>query len=262
MPHPESLVYGDDLAAVYDRIPAIGDPGDTDACVTFLGSLAGAGPVLELAVGTGRVALPLVERGFDVTGVDASMAMVRMLRAKPGGSSVTVVLSDLAKFTTTGTFPLAFIVFDSIALLTTQEEQIQCFRRTADALAAGGLFAVHAYVPRAGGHSDSMRTLSVQDGRIVVQASRHDPTEQRLHSSFIVFENGKVSLHSLPLRYLYPSEMDLMARLAGLRLHQRWGGWQHEPFTCDSSQYVSLYVKEGVPAKEGGSVKEGWGTTV
>jgi SAM-dependent methyltransferase len=194
--------YGDRIADVYDAMMAdLPDPTDS---VDRLADLAGPGPALELGIGTGRVALPLAARGVQVHGVDASEAMVGRLRAKPGGEAIPVTLGDFAGVPAEGDYRLVYVVFNTFFALLTQDAQVRCFAGVARRLAPGGAF--------------------------VLQDFQH-----------VVLAEGGVRLHPGAIRYAWPSELDLMARLAGLRLRERWGGWRREPFGADSPLHVSVY---------------------
>ena len=240
----EAHTYGDRIAGVYDEL--YGTLFDVDATVALLAELAGDGPALELAIGTGRIALPLNERGVDVTGIDASEAMVAELRAKPGGDDIDVVMGDFADVDVEDCFNLVFVVFNTLFALTTQDDQVRCFTNVVEHLTDDGVFVVEAFVP------DPTRftrhqTTSVDDldsDSVRLEASRHDPVHQRVDSQHIHLRRGEpVEMYPVSIRYTYPSELDLMARLAGLRLRARWGAWNKEPFTSESKFHVSVYER-------------------
>jgi hypothetical protein len=237
-----AATYGDRIAAVYDDWH--GGRPDTDACVARLAELAGDGPVLELAVGTGRVALPLVRQGVEVHGIDASEAMVAELLAKPDGDRVRVTMGDFADVDVPGRFPLVFLVFSTLFGLPSQEEQVRCFANVATRLAEGGRFVVEAFVPDLTRfHRDQAVTVAhvgLDDVRIDV--SRHDPTHQRIESQHVWLGPSGTRLSPVSLRYAWPPEIDLMAAVAGLRLEDRWGGWRRDPFTAASTNHVSVYA--------------------
>lgn len=239
----EPSTYGDDIADVYDDWHG---NLDTAGTVSFLASVAGSGPVLELAVGTGRVAIPLVERGLSVHGLDASEAMVQRLRGKPFGDQVIVTMGDMADVAVDGgPFSLVFVVFNSFFALLTQEAQVQCFARVADVLGNGGRFVLECFVPDmtlfTRGQRVNATTVELDEVRLDV--SRHRRASQRVDSQHLQLTPAGVRLVPVALRYAWPSELDLMARLAGLRLRERWGGWQRQPFTDDSGVHVSVYEK-------------------
>ncbi len=232
--------YGDRIAEVYDEwYPDL----DRDAAVELLAELAGSGPVLELGVGTGRLALPLQERGLEVHGVDASTAMVAKLRAKSGGERITVTVGDLADVDVDGEYPLVFIAFNTLFALLRQEDQVRCFANVARVLSSGGAFLVHAFVPDLG-RFDRGQRISVNylaDREVRLEVSRHDATHQRVDSYHIVLAEAGTRFYPVKVRYAWPAELDLMARLAGLRLHERFAGWNREPFGPDSGVHISVY---------------------
>ncbi|HEX3327468.1 MAG TPA: class I SAM-dependent methyltransferase [Actinomycetota bacterium] len=229
-----------DAAAIYDDTLR----GDELETVAFLERLAGAGPVLELAVGTGRIALPLAARGVRVDGIDLSEAMVARLRAKPGGDQIAVTIGDFAEVPVKGSYPLIFVVFNTLFNLLTQEDQIRCFRNVAGHLTADGSFLVEAAVP-----ADLYRLRDNQyvDAEAIglsevwLDVGRHDPVSQRLDETHVHLTPERVSLYPIVTRYSWPSELDLMARIAGLRLKERWGGWNREPFDALSARHISVW---------------------
>ncbi|HSB12147.1 MAG TPA: methyltransferase domain-containing protein [Blastocatellia bacterium] len=233
--------YGDHLADVYDEWFASYE----EATIDTLAELAGGGPVLELGIGTGRIALPLAARGVEVHGIDASEAMVAKLRARPGGDSIPVTMGNLADVQVEGEFSLVFIAFNTIFALLTQEEQVRCFHNVARHLKEGGAFLTEAFVPdmkRFTGGQD-LRTYAVTTEHVSLQASQHDSVHQRLKSQFVVIRNDRVRLYPVEIRYCWPSELDLMAQLAGLRLRNRWGGWTRGEFTSASEKHISVYER-------------------
>jgi SAM-dependent methyltransferase len=238
----EAHTYGDRIAGVYDEL--YGTLFDVDATVSLLAELAGDGPALELAIGTGRIALPLADRGVDVTGIDASEAMVAELRAKPGGDDIPVVMGDFADVDIEGRFKLVFVVFNTLFNLATQDEQVRCFTNVTKHLTEDGVFVVEAFVPDATRYTRHQTTgVDRLDSESVhLEASRHDPVNQTVDSQHIHLRRGEpVEMYPVSIRYAYPSELDLMASLAGLRLRARWGGWHKEPFTSESKFHVSVY---------------------
>jgi len=232
--------FGERTAEVYDDEPR----GDEEPAVALLAELAAGGPALELAVGTGRIALPLAERGLRVDGVELSSAMLAKLRAKPGGETVDVVLGDMADVPVEGSYRLVFVVLNSLFNLLTQDEQVRCFANVARHLDAGGGFLVEAFVPtflhrlRDNQQVDA-ETVGVD--HVQLDVARHDPVDQRLEESHVRLSSRGIEFFPVVTRYAWPAELDLMARLAGLRLEQRWGGWHREPFTADSRSHVSIY---------------------
>ncbi len=240
--------YGDRIAEVYDAMTAtMPDPVD---CVQRLAELAGPGPALELGIGTGRVALPLAARGVRVHGIDASPAMVERLRAKPGGDAIPVTFGDFADLLVEGSYRLVYVVFNTFYALLSQEDQLRCFARVAGRLAPGGVFVLTGFVPDPTMYSggQSVRATEVSLDRARLDLARHDPVAQRVDFQHVVLTEGGVRLYPGALRYAWPSELDLMARLAGLRLRERWGGWRREPFDADSGLHVSVYEHAEVAA--------------
>jgi SAM-dependent methyltransferase len=234
--------YGDRWADVYD-VWGGGEGRNTAETVERLAELAGPGPVLELAIGTGRVALPLAERGVEVHGVDASEAMVAKLREKPGGGRIPVTIGDFADVPVEGRYALVFVVFNTFFGLLTQVDQVRCFANVAERLQDGGRFLVEAFVPDLGRFERGQETsaIDVRLDEVHLHAARHDPVEQVVTSQHVVVREEGVRLYPVKIRYAWPSELDLMARLAGLELQDRWAGWQREPFTASSTSHVSVY---------------------
>lgn len=235
--------FGEEVAEIYDDVSP---RADTPATVAFLEQLAGGGPALELAIGTGRVALPLAARGVRVDGVDISREMVAKLRAKPGGDQISVTIGNFADVPVKGSYRLVFVVFNTLFNLLTQEEQVRCFENVAAHLTEDGSFVVEAFVPsflirlRDDQYVDA-EAVGVDEVRLDV--GRHDPVAQRLDESHVFLTREGVRLYPIVTRYAWPSELDLMARIAGLRLKERWGGWNREPFTSTSTAHVSVYTR-------------------
>jgi SAM-dependent methyltransferase len=233
--------YGDRISEVYDEWY----PGSTNAeeAASFLATLAGSGPALELGIGTGRVALPLISRGVPVHGIDASGAMVERLREKPGGKEIPVTIGDFADVDIEGRFSLVYVVANTFFALLSQEDQLRCFENVARRLDNSGVFVIEAFVPDptrfTGGQAT--RTGRIETDGVVLECSRHDPVTQRVDSQTVVIRDGETKLYPVNLRYAWPPELDLMARLAGLRLRKRHGDWSGEPFTAASGSHVSVY---------------------
>jgi SAM-dependent methyltransferase len=236
--------FGEDVAATYDDgFEDQFDPAVIDATAGVLASLAGNGRALELAIGTGRIALPLAARGVEVHGIDLSRAMVARLRAKPGGDAITVAVGDIATTRVDGTFSLVYLVFNTIMNLTTQDAQVACFRSAAAHLEPGGCFVVEVGVPE-------LRRLPPGQSAVPFQVSStrwafdlYDTATQAMSSNYVTVTDGRGEYRSIPFRYVWPSELDLMARLAGMRLRDRWEDWTRTPFTGDSRKHVSVWEK-------------------
>jgi len=235
--------YGDRIADVYDQWYAEAAFLETDASIGLLAELAGDGPVLELAIGTGRLALPLAERGIEVHGIDASEAMVAKLREKPGGDRIPVTMGDFAEVGVDGSYRLIYVAFNTLFALLTQEDQLRCFANAARHLSDDGVFLFEVFVPDLTRFDRNQRfqTNSVSPTEVNLDASRHDALAQRVDSIHVVVTEERTRLYPVNLRYAFPSELDLMARLAGLELKQRWGGWHKEEFTAASTRHVSVY---------------------
>lgn len=234
--------YGDRIAEVYDGLYS---GLDTEGAVETLTELAGSGPVLELAIGTGRLALPLAERGLAVHGLDASEEMVKKLREKPGGDAIPVTMGDFADVGVEGEYRLIFIAFNTLFALLTQDDQLRCFANAAKHLMDDGLFVVEAFRPDLARFDRGQRTnvFRIDAEQVMLDASSHDPLEQRVDSQHVVITEAGTKLYPVSIRYAFPSELDLMARLAGLELRERWGSWKREPFTADSDRHVSVYAR-------------------
>jgi SAM-dependent methyltransferase len=235
--------YGDRIAEVYDKWYADAAFLETEASIELLAELAGDGPVLELAIGTGRLALPLAKRGIEVHGIDASEAMVAKLREKPGGDQIPVTMGDFAEVDVDGSYRLVFVAFNTLFALLTQEDQLRCFTNAAAHLSDDGIFLIDVFVPDVTRFDRGQRfqTNSVSTTEVNLDASRHDPLAQRVDSVHVVLTEDGTRLYPVNLRYAFPSELDLMARVAGLELKDRWGGWSREPFTASSVRHVSVY---------------------
>lgn len=232
--------YGDRIADVYDDFhPNL----DTDGAVEALAALAGEGAVLELAIGTGRLALPLAGRGLEVHGIDASERMVAKLREKPGGDAIPVTMGDFADVAVEGTYSLVFVAFNTLFALPTQSDQVRCFANVAQRLSPDGVFAIEVFVPDLGrfDHDQRVHVRHLDTGQVIVDASVHDPLGQRIDSSHVVITEQGTRIYPVTIRYAFPAELDLMARLAGLELKERWAGWRREAFTASSARHVSVY---------------------
>jgi SAM-dependent methyltransferase len=239
----DASTYGQRIARVYDAWHEERFARQTVEAVSFLLDAAGEGPVLELGVGTGRLAIPLADQGLRVHGIDGSRRMVAAMRAKPGGRRVRVTIGDFERFPMTGSFSLVFVAFNTFFGLLSQEAQVRCFRHVARHLQPGGRFVVEAFVPDLSRFDDDQRTsaVAIDTDSVRLDASLHDPVEQRVTAGRVVLLEGRVELYPVQLRYAFPSELDLMARLAGMRLRERWSNWRRDPFTSESRGHVSLY---------------------
>jgi SAM-dependent methyltransferase len=236
--------FGEHVAARYDEWDAaLFEPEVVDPVVDFLAGLAGDGGALELGIGTGRIALPLAARGVRVHGIDLSSAMVARLKAKPGAEAIEVAIGDFATTRVDGTFALAYLIFNTIMNLTSQDEQVACFRNAAAHLAPGGCFVVEVGVPalRRLPPGETVRAFDVSAERLGFD--EYDVAAQGLVSHHYRVAGGELDVVAVPCRYVWPSELDLMAQLAGMTLRERWGGWRHEPFTSDSETHVSVWEK-------------------
>lgn len=240
-------VWDEEIAAVYDRTTANrSTPEVLGPTLDLLAELAGDGPALELAIGTGRVALPLRERGVDVHGIELSQPMVDQLRAKPGGADVPVTVGDMTSATADGgPFSLAYLVFNTITNVTTQDEQVEVFRSAASHLAPGGRFVIELIVPtfRELPLGVDSRVIGHDDRRVSIE-TYDDPVGQVMWSRHWWTVDGRLVHHAAPYRHVWPSELDLMARLAGMRLEHRWSGWDRAPFTAESTEHVSVWRLE------------------
>jgi SAM-dependent methyltransferase len=240
----EDGYFGEPVAAGYDESSAeMFEPGVVDAAVDVLAELAGVGRALELGIGTGRVALPLAARGVPVHGIDLSRAMVARMRAKPGGDAIGVTIGDFATAKVDGTFALAYLVFNTISNLTTQEAQVACFRNVAAHLEPGGCFVIEVSVPRLRTLPPGEDTQLFKTGPEQWGYDWYDPATQAMSSNYVTVSGGRGSFRSIPFRYVWPAELDLMAQLAGLRPDDRWAGWTGAPFTSESTGHVSVWAK-------------------
>jgi SAM-dependent methyltransferase len=236
--------FGEQVAASYDESSAdMFEPSVLDPAVEFLAGLARDGAALELGIGTGRVALPLSRRGVPVHGIDLSEAMVARLRAKPGAERIGVTVGDFATTTVDGRFSVAYLVFNTIMNLTSQDEQVACFQNVAAHLEPGGRFVIEVGVPplQRLPPGETVRAFAVTP--TYLGFDEIDVVSQGLISHHYTAQDGHLELHSVPFRYVWPSELDLMARIAGMRLQERWSGWRREPFTSNSRTHVSVWEK-------------------
>jgi SAM-dependent methyltransferase len=238
--------YGADVADQYDAIYS--DFPQTTESIERLAELGGGGPLLELGIGTGRIALPLVRQGLDVHGIEASEAMVENLRRKPGGTEIPVALGDFSEVRGPGgPYTLAYLIFNTIFALPGPEEQLRCFRRVAEQLFPGGRFVIEAFVvdreDYRHGHTAEVRNMSAD--RVELQLARYDSTNQRINRVLINVGEAGVHVHAANDAYAPPRELDQMARISGMELEHRWEDWRRSEFTAESRRHVTVYRKGG-----------------
>lgn len=233
-------LFGRQWAASYDG----GNP-DPAAAVDFLADLAGDGPVLELAIGSGRVALPLAERGIAVEGIEASPEMLALMSAKPGGDAIPVVVGDMADVDVPGPYALVYLVFNTLFNLTTPGRQEDCFRNVARVLAPGGAFVIEAFVPDPANfdRNEQLAVHSVTEDAVTLRVHNYDRAAQTFLRQTITVTDGGVRLQPFGMRYQWPQQIDEMAAAAGLSLQSRYADWQKTPFGPDSSDHISVYRK-------------------
>lgn len=243
MPPYDPSTWGDLVADHYDNL--FGTRANTDDAVDFLASVAGRRRALELGIGTGRIAIPLSERGIKVLGIDASARMVEKLRQKPGSDAISVTIGNFADVKISGQFSMVYAVFNTFFALLSQEDQIRCFARVARHLHDEGVFVIEAFVPDLTRFDRGQRTstIALDNDHAVLESTMHDPVTQRIQSAHMIVSESVSHFFPLQLRYAWPSELDLMARLVGMRLRDRWGGWKREPLTAASQIHVSVYEK-------------------
>jgi SAM-dependent methyltransferase len=236
--------FGEGVARRYDAAVAeMFDAAVVEPAVDFLAANADSGAALEMGVGTGRIAVPLTGRGVPVHGIDLSEAMVEQLRAKPGGGEIPVTIGDFATTRVPGPFTLVYLVFNTIMNLTSADEQAACFQNAAAHLNEGGRFVIEVGVPQLQRlpPGETVRAFEVSEAHLGFD--EYDIASQRLVSHHYSMVDGKFELCSVPFRYVWPSELDLMARLADMKLRERWSGWRREPFTSESTQHISVWEK-------------------
>ncbi len=243
-PLPEDY-FGEEIATRYDDEVEGFDPAVLDPTVDFLAELAGDGAALELGIGTGRVAVPLAQRGVRVHGIDLSPAMVARLREKPEAKEIGVTMGDFATTRAKGTFTLVYLVCNTIMNLTTQDAQVACFRNVAAHLEPGGCFVIEVGLPdlQRLPFGETIRPFHFSETRLGFD--EYDVANQGLISHHYREVDGRFERLSIPFRYIWPAELDLMAQLAGMRLRERWSGWKREPFTSTSEKLVAVWEKPG-----------------
>jgi SAM-dependent methyltransferase len=231
--------FGYEVSRRYDD----GLRGDEDETVAFLARLAAGRDALELAIGTGRIALPLTRAGVRVDGIELSQDMVDRMREKPGGNAVEVTIGDMSRATMGRSYGLVYLVYNTIGNLLTQDDQVRCFQNAARHLAEGGAFALECRVPtapaRPGGQFVDAEHITAD--HVVLGICHYDPVTQILDNNHVRISTSGIILEPISLRLAYPPEFDLMARIAGLRLRERWGGWNGEAYTAGSWRHISVY---------------------
>jgi hypothetical protein len=238
--------FDERVAATYDDDEEMFDPAVVDPAVDFLAELAGDGAALEFGIGTGRIAVPLARRGIKIHGIDLSKAMVARLRAKPGSETIGITIGDFATAAVNETFSLAYLVFNTILNLTTQDAQVACFRNVAAHLESGGCFVIEVGIPdlQRLPPGETVHPFHVSETRLGFD--EYDLANQGLISHHFENVNGRFERHSVPFRYAWPSELDLMAQLAGMSLRERWDDWNRKPFTSESRKHVSVWEKPAI----------------
>ncbi|AQS65930.1 class I SAM-dependent methyltransferase [Streptomyces pactum] len=240
----EDGYFGENVAARYDASSADRfTPDAVDPAVGLLAELAGGGRALEFGIGTGRIALPLAGRGVPVHGIDLSRAMTSRLGAKPGGDAVGVTIGDFATTRVPGAFTVVYLVYNTINNLTTQDAQVDCFRNAAGHLEPGGCFVIEVGVPELRLLPPGQTAVPFGVGPTEWAFDTYDTATQAMSSNYVSIVDGRAEHSSIPFRYVWPAELDLMARLAGLRLRDRWEGWSRAPFTHESRHHVSVWEK-------------------
>lgn len=233
--------FGYEVSKDYDDYPR----GDEEQTVAFLAELADGRRALELAVGTGRIAVPLMRAGVPVDGIELSQDMVDRMREKPGGDEIAVTMGDMSRVTTGRTYGLVYLVFNTIGNLLTQDDQVRCFENAARHLADDGVFVLECIVPTAParpGHQ-YVDPEEIELDNVTLEVCRYDPLTQILDKNHVTITATGITLNPIRLRQAHPPEFDLMARIAGLQLRDRWGGWNREPFTATSRRHISVYTR-------------------
>lgn len=237
-------LWNERVAATYDDSCGIhGEPRSIAETADFLADLAGGGRALEFAIGTGRIALPLVERGVEVHGIELSAPMVDRMRCKPGGAAIPVTIGDMATTGVDGSFSLVYLVFNTISNLLTQDQQVELFCNGAEHLEPGGAFVIEDGVPRLNRLPPGERFVPFEVTPEHIGIDEYETADQRLTSHHIRVRDGRVERFASPHRYAWPAEYDLMARIAGLDLTERWSSWIRDPFTSDSASHISVWRK-------------------
>lgn len=237
----DASIYGERISSKYDEWYGSCE----ESVINLISEYADGGSIFELGIGTGRIAIPLAHRGLDVAGIDASKAMVEELKKKPGSESICVHIGDFSSFSTEKNYDMAFVAFNTFFLLPDQEQQINCFRSVHRLLSNAGRFLIESFVPdpKRFDKGQTVRTVDLNDGSVKLECSRHDTVNQVVTSQIVHISENGVNLYPVRVRYAWPSEIDLMARLTGFVLLERWGGWKKEPFSESSGYHVSVYQK-------------------
>jgi SAM-dependent methyltransferase len=237
----DDTTYGERIARIYDELYVEVE----EATIDLLQGLAHGGKALELGIGTGRVALPLYRRGVPVTGIDASQSMITRLRAKPDGDAISVVLGSFEQIAIDEKFDLIYVVFNTFYNLRSQEKQVRCFHSIAEHLTDTGVFLVEAFVPDMTrfDRNQSVRAIHLDNDHVRLDVSRHDRLKQQVISQHVHLSEKGILLFPVNLRYVWPSEFDLMAKLAGLERQQRWGSWDKQEFNAESGKHISVYAR-------------------
>ncbi|HJW90342.1 MAG TPA: class I SAM-dependent methyltransferase [Anaerolineales bacterium] len=235
----DETTYGHRIAEAYDELYVDYDP----AMIELLAELAGAGPALELGIGTGRIALPLHAKGIAVQGIDVSEAMISKLRAKEHGAEIEILTGSFAEFKIDKRFKLIYVVFNTFFGLLTQAEQVRCFRSVSEHLTPDGAFVLEAFVPDLSRFVDNqtVRAVNLNEHIVQLDVSQVDPVAQQISSQHLHLSQAGVRLYPVKIRYAWPSELDLMAQVAGLALRHRWGSWSKGEFTKHSQKHISIY---------------------
>lgn len=239
----DASTYGDRIAERYDTF--FTRNASDDRVVDMLAELAGDGPALELAVGTGRVAIPLAERGIVVHGIDASEAMVAQMRDKPGGADIPVTMGDMADVPVSGRFPLIYLVFNTFFALPDAAAQERCMRNVAAHLTDDGAFVVEAFVPdeRRFDRGQTLRTDAVGVDFVLLEAAIHDEQAQVVEVQHLLIREGRIEQFPVRVRYAFPDQLDAMAAAAGMRVRDRWADWGRAPFTADRGKHITVYER-------------------
>jgi SAM-dependent methyltransferase len=240
MPHN---IFTGEAAEDYDRGSEMDDPRELDRTVDFLADTAKGGAVLEFGIGTGRVALPLSQRGLPVSGIDISSDMLEQLHRKPGAESIVTLVGDFATTTMPGAFALVYLVYNAIANLTTQAEQVACFRNAARHLNPGGRLVIELWVPDLRRFPPGLLALPFAISPSHIGFDEMDVATQQGVSHHYSLEGDHVTRFDSPYRYVWPSELDLMAQLAELTLDERWADWDRSPFTSESRKHISVWSR-------------------